>query len=52
LKYKLLGKNKLKVSALGLGCMSMSEFYGMAADNEESKLNIKRAYELDSVVMK
>lgn len=46
MKYKFLGKNKLKVSSLGLGCMSMSEFYGTAADNEESKLNIKRAYEL------
>jgi aryl-alcohol dehydrogenase-like predicted oxidoreductase len=35
----------LRVSALGLGCMGMSEFYG-AADEEEAKAVIARAIEL------
>ena len=35
----------LRVSALGLGCMGMSEFYG-SADEEEAKAVIGRAVEL------
>jgi aryl-alcohol dehydrogenase-like predicted oxidoreductase len=35
----------LRVSAIGLGCMGMSEFYG-SADEEEAKAVIGRALEL------
>jgi len=40
-----LGKSGLKVSALGLSCMGMSEFYGEGND-EESVATIHRALEL------
>src|SRR6185437_4034356 len=40
-----LGTQGLKVSALGLGCMGMSEFYG-AGDEQESIATIHRAIEL------
>ncbi|MDP8950305.1 MAG: aldo/keto reductase, partial [Actinomycetota bacterium] len=40
-----LGSEGLVVSALGLGCMGMSEFYG-TADEEESITTIHRAIEL------
>lgn len=44
-KMRTLGKSGLEVSALGLGCMGMSEFYG-AADEKESVVTIQRALEL------
>ncbi len=40
-----LGKNGPNVSAQGLGCMGMSEFYG-AADEKESLATLDRALEL------
>jgi aryl-alcohol dehydrogenase-like predicted oxidoreductase len=40
-----LGREGLVVSALGLGCMGMSEFYG-TGDEEESVATIHRAVEL------
>src|SRR3954470_7301845 len=43
-KRKLGGQN-LEVSALGLGCMGMSEFYG-TADEDEAVATIQRAIEL------
>ncbi len=45
MEQRTLGKQGLKVSAQGLGCMGMSEFYG-AGDEKESISVIHRALEL------
>src|SRR3954464_15809601 len=45
MKTKKLGSQGLEVSAQGLGCMGMSEFYGQA-DEDEAVRTIQRALEL------
>jgi aryl-alcohol dehydrogenase-like predicted oxidoreductase len=45
MKQQKLGRQGLVVSALGLGCMGMSEFYG-PADEAESIATIQRALDL------
>jgi len=45
MKTRTLGKQGLKVPALGLGCMGMSDFYGPASE-DEAVATIHRALEL------
>lgn len=45
IQYRELGPSGLRVSALGLGCMGMSEFYG-SGDDAESQHTIRKALEL------
>jgi aryl-alcohol dehydrogenase-like predicted oxidoreductase len=45
MELRALGRQGLKVSAVGLGCMGMSDFYG-PADEAESLATLDRALEL------
>jgi aryl-alcohol dehydrogenase-like predicted oxidoreductase len=46
MQQRKLGKSNLEVSAIGLGCMSMSFGYGPAADKQEMTSLIRKAVEL------
>ena len=45
MRYKKLDNSSFTVSAIGLGCMGMSEFYG-PRNEEESIATIHRALDL------
>ncbi len=45
MQYRRLGKSSLVTSAVGLGCMGMSEFYG-PRDDQESIATLHRAIDL------
>lgn len=45
MKKRTLGKNGLKVSAIGLGCMGMSHGYGAASDKKQMIGLIRTAFE-------
>ena len=45
MEFRTLGPSGPRVSALGLGCMGMSEFYG-TADEGEAVATIHRALDL------
>ena len=47
MQTRQLGCSNITVSAIGLGCMGMSEFYG-AADRKQSIAVIHEALNLDS----
>ncbi|HPA47770.1 MAG TPA: aldo/keto reductase [bacterium] len=45
MQTRYLGPKKLAVSAIGLGCMGMSEFYG-PIDEQEARATLRRALDL------
>ena len=45
MKKRILGKNGLEVSSIGLGCMGLSFGYGPATDKKEAIALIRKAYE-------
>jgi aryl-alcohol dehydrogenase-like predicted oxidoreductase len=45
MKTRMLGKSDVSVSAIGLGCMGMSEFYGTSSDTNSANL-IRKAVDL------
>lgn len=45
MQKRILGKNGLEVSAIGLGCMGMSFGYGPAADKQEMISLLRKAFE-------
>lgn len=45
MEKRILGKNKLEVSALGLGCMGLSFGYGKPTEKQEAIQLIRTAYE-------
>ncbi|MBS1818428.1 MAG: aldo/keto reductase [Acidobacteria bacterium] len=45
MKQRMLGRSGLQVSAIGLGCMGMSQAYG-TRDDDESKATLLRALDL------
>jgi aryl-alcohol dehydrogenase-like predicted oxidoreductase len=45
MEYRTLGKSNLEVSAIGLGCMSMSALYGPPADKQEMIQLIRSAHD-------
>ncbi len=46
MKYRVLGRSGLRVSAIGLGCMGMSHAYGAPADKEKMKDLLAEAVEM------
>lgn len=49
-QQRILGRSGLKVSAIGLGCMGMSEFYG-PHDDEESVRTIQHALDIGTTFL-
>ncbi|MBD8453364.1 aldo/keto reductase [Serratia rubidaea] len=51
MKQRTLGSNGPSVSALGLGCMGMSDFYSTAYDEKEAIATLHRALELGGTLL-